>query len=174
MNVLFRGFWASTMATSSMTMAMFQFFKKLPVGEKKPLPPAQLTENIAKKTEITKYLSKEAQTEATMISHYGYGAACGITYALLASRIPGSSLIKGGVFGLGVWAASYYGLIPSMNLYPSGKEMSKERNLMMALTHVVWGASLAYSEEALRKRGPQMLNGKSALAKLTSPSTFSR
>jgi uncharacterized membrane protein YagU involved in acid resistance len=159
MNSIFRGFWASTMATSSMTLALFESFKKLPDSEKQPLPPAQLTENVVRKTGFTKNWSSEMQAEATMISHYGYGAAAGIAYALLADKVPGNSLIKGGLFGLGVWAASYYGIIPSLKLSPSGDDMSKERNTMMALTHVVWGASLGFAENSLRKKGFSMLDG---------------
>lgn len=159
MNALFRGFWASTMATSSMTLALFEGFKKLPVGEKQPLPPAQLTESLVRKAGFAKNWSPEMQAEATMISHYGYGAAAGIAYALLAEKVPGNSLIKGGLFGLGVWAASYYGVIPSLKLSPSAEEMGKERNAMMALTHVVWGASLGYAENSLRKKGFKMLDG---------------
>jgi uncharacterized membrane protein YagU involved in acid resistance len=166
MNALFRGFWASTMATSSMTLALFEAFKKLPIEEKQPLPPAQLTESLVRKAGFTKNWSSEMQAEATMLSHYGYGAAAGIAYALLADKVPGNSLIKGGLFGLGVWAASYYGIIPSLKLSPSAEEMGKERNAMMALTHVVWGASLGFAEHSLRKKGFKMLDGQRGSATL--------
>lgn len=160
LNFILRGIWASVMATSSMTLAMFQRFTKLPLTQRQPLPPAQLTHEIGSKSGITDNLSRETKAELTLLSHYGYGAACGITYALLAPKIAGASIVKGSLFGLAVWAGSYYGVIPGLGLHPSAQRMSKERNMMMAIAHIVWGASLGYSEELLRKQGHQMLSAK--------------
>ncbi|WII70842.1 DUF1440 domain-containing protein [Bdellovibrio sp. 22V] len=157
MNFLFRGIWASVLATSSMTLALFNRFTKLPASQQKPLPPAQLTQNIAKKTGLAEKMGPQMQEQATMFSHYGYGLACGVLYSYLATKVPGPAMVKGGLFGLGVWATSYYGLIPGMNLKPSAKDMARERNIMMAASHVVWGAALGYSEEALRRKGKEML-----------------
>ncbi len=159
-NFLLRGLWASVMATSSMTLAMFQRFMRLPAKEQKALPPAQLTEELSRKTGISDNMTRETQSQATLISHYGYGATCGVLYAMLASHIPGPALLKGSLLGIGVWAASYYGLIPGLGLKPSADRLSKERNAMMFAAHIVWGASLGYSEELLRKRGLQMLSAK--------------
>ena len=37
--------------------------------------------------------------------------------------------------------------------------MSKERNALMIVAHVVWGACLGYAERELKRRGEQMLAG---------------
>ena len=157
MNALFRGVWSSSMATSSMTLAMFQFFTKLPSVRKNTLPPAELTQSIEKKAGgLDRVISDEAHQELSLISHYGYGAACGALYALAADKLPGSTLTKGALFGLTVWGASYFGLIPGLKLSPSAKQQNFQQNLMMASSHVVWGVVLAYAEEKLRHRASSL------------------
>ncbi|UOF02512.1 DUF6789 family protein [Bdellovibrio reynosensis] len=161
MNTILRGIWASVMATGSMTLTLFGYFKKLPFLQKAPLPPALLSEDVVAKTGISKFLNSQKQQQVTMVSHFGYGAAAGVVYAFLAEKIPGSNpLVKGAAFGLAVWAASYYGLIPGLGLASAGARMTKQRNLMMAVSHVVWGSSLAFAEQELRHRGKDMLDGR--------------
>ncbi|WP_291516453.1 DUF6789 family protein [Bdellovibrio sp. ArHS] len=160
MNTLLRGLWAGIMATSSMTMSLFQAFKSLPFLQKAPLPPALLSQEIGIKTGIVKDLSTQQQQLFTMASHFGYGAAAGVLYALVATKIPGNALLKGGLFGVAVWMASYYGIIPSLGLSTSASRMTRQRNFMMLATHVVWGMSLGYTEQELRERGAKMLDGR--------------
>lgn len=151
MNVLFRGFWSSTMATSSMTLAMFQFFSKFSGVRKTTLPPAEITQSVEEKAGLKKVISDELHQELSLVSHFGYGAGCGIAYALISKQLPGSVLSKGAFFGLTVWSASYFGIIPGLNLTPSAPKMNFERNLMMVTSHIVWGVALAYAEDMLRR-----------------------
>ncbi|MFS4457910.1 DUF6789 family protein [Bdellovibrio sp. HCB2-146] len=161
MNSLLRGAWSGVMATSTMTMAMFKSHKELPREEQSPLPPAILTDEVQRKTGVFPDASSEVKEQATLFSHFGYGALGGITYALLAKKIPTDSpLLKGTLFGLAVWAGSYYGLIPSLKLKPTAPEMTAKRNLMMIAAHIVWGTSLAFAEQELRKRSAPLLDGK--------------
>lgn len=161
MNSLMRGAWSGVMATSSMTVALFKTHKELPAKEKSPLPPAILTDTIQRKLGVFPNVRSEAKEQATLFSHFGYGALGGIAYALIADKVPiKSPMAKGTLFGLSVWAASYYGLIPALKLRPKGEHMSTKRNLMMIAAHVIWGASLAYSEKELRERSAPLLDGK--------------
>lgn len=161
MNSILRGAWSGVMATSTMTMAMFKSHKELPREEQSPLPPAILTDDIQEKTGILPNANSEIKEQATLFSHFGYGALGGIAYALLAKRLPTESpLLKGTLFGLAVWAGSYYGLIPSLKLKPTAPEMTPKRNLMMIAAHIVWGASLAFAEQEMRERGQTLLDGK--------------
>lgn len=161
MNVLFRGFWASTMATSTMTYSLFEAFKRLTLRDRiKPLPQAQVATTVMKKADLTSKLNSEGRQEVAMIAHYGYGAVFGIAYALLASRVPGNPVVKGGLFGLGVWAASYFGIIPALNLEPKDRKQTPQRKAMIIGAHVVWGISMAIAENSLKKRGTQMFDAK--------------
>lgn len=160
MNTIFRGAWSSIMATSTMTMVMFEAHKLLPKAQKKPLPPAILTNDVLKEMNLQPNVSSEVQDELTMLSHYGYGMAGGVLYAALASHSSLSPLKKGLLFGLGVYAGSYYGLIPGLHLRPKGKEMSRERQWMMIAAHVVWGTSLAFAEKELKRKSHTLLDGR--------------
>ncbi|WP_413292288.1 DUF6789 family protein [Bdellovibrio sp. HCB185ZH] len=161
MNVLFRGLWASTMATSTMSYSLFEAFKRFTLRDRiKPLPQAQVAATALEKLHIPK-LGSEAQQEAAMISHYGYGAVFGIAYALLASKIPGSNpVIKGSLFGLGVWAASYFGIIPAFNLEPKNRKQTTQRKSLIIGSHIIWGIGMAIAENSLRKRGTRMLDAR--------------
>lgn len=161
MNSILRGAWSGVMATSSMTMALFKGHKELPRREQSPLPPAILTDDIQRRLGVFPNARSEIKEQATLFSHFGYGALGGVAYALLADKVPVKSpVVKGTLFGLSVWAISYYGLIPALNLRPKGEHMTSKRNLMMIAAHVVWGTSLAYAEKELHERDAKLLDGK--------------
>jgi uncharacterized membrane protein YagU involved in acid resistance len=148
-----------------MTTSLFKFHKSLPQSERSPLPPALLTESIlnqlpAKTSLSPQHLSTEAQMEATMASHFAYGATTGVLYSLIAPKLPGTPLVKGVTYGLGVWGASYLGWIPAFGLKPQAPKMTASRNAMMILAHVVWGATLGYNENELRHHGSALLDGR--------------
>jgi hypothetical protein len=48
--------------------------------------------------------------------HWGYGTSMGVLYGLVQRTREGSPLVRGPLFGLGVWASSYATLVP-LGLY---------------------------------------------------------
>jgi len=48
--------------------------------------------------------------------HWGYGTSMGVLYGLVQRTRKGSPLVRGPLFGLGVWASSYATLVP-LGLY---------------------------------------------------------
>lgn len=159
MNTAQNGIWAGLLATGPMTLAMFALQRQLPASQKSPLPPATLTSQITETVGIDQRLNLNRREDLTMISHFGYGAACGLLYALGLKKFKASPLLKGSLFGLGVWATSYMGWIPAFSLRANAYNMPAKRNGLMVLAHLVWGASLAFSENEMRKFGNQMLDG---------------
>lgn len=156
MDFLQRGFWSGVMATSTMSLSMFKMFQHLPQNQKSPLPPANLTANLAQP--VHDMLSYKHKPDLTLFSHYGYGVACGLAYSVLQKYVKAPASVKGGAFGFCVWAASYLGWIPALHLRSSAYKMPTERNTMMVLAHFIWGASLGVAEERLRNSAHQMLN----------------
>ena len=64
--------------------------------------------------------------------------------------LPRSNLAAGLLFGAAVWGVSYFGLLPSLNLYPSAEDDSNQRQAVMIAAHAVFGTALATVEHRLR------------------------
>lgn len=157
MNTLTRGIWAGILATAPMTLTMFKFHQALPEEERSPLAPAILTSQIFEAVLPRSRLN--TSKDLSMLSHFAFGASCAILYCAASPHLKMNPWVKGSLFGLGVWSANYLGLIPAFNLRPSAKNTPGRRNFMMIASHVVWGATLGYSESELRRRGDELLNG---------------
>jgi uncharacterized membrane protein YagU involved in acid resistance len=142
MNKIVAGTLAGLTATAPMTAAMLAMHKVLPAHERYPLPPRKVTMRFARKTGVKKHLDEAQKKAATLAAHFGYGAAMGGIFALLAPRAPGRPLPKGIAWGLIVWATSYLGLLPATGLHEPATRHPRERNLLMILAHVIWGGSL--------------------------------
>jgi putative membrane protein len=129
-------------ATGPMTAAMIVLHRRLPRHERYSLPPREITMKFARKTGVDDQLDSDARAAATMVSHFGYGAAAGSIYtALLEPRK--HALTKGLLFGLLVWTASYLGWLPAAGILRSATEQPARRNLLMIGAHLIWGATLS-------------------------------
>src|SRR5262245_9863268 len=129
---------AGFLATLPMSIAMIAMHRILPVRHRYSLPPKKVTLRIARKLGIRGKLTRNKKNVLSVLSHFGYGAAAGTVYGLAASHVNGSPVVKGIGFGLLVWAGSYFGLLPAVNLWEPDEEHHK-RYWMMAAAHVVWG-----------------------------------
>jgi hypothetical protein len=142
---------AGFLATIPMSLCMLAIHRKLPVYHRSSLPPKKLTTRIARKIGISHKLSRKEKRALSVFSHFGYGTGAGSIYGLVSNSIPATPLIKGIGFGLLVWAGSYFGFLPAINLWHTEEEHHK-RYWMMAAAHVVWGAFLGLGHEKLEKR----------------------
>ncbi|HEV2653990.1 MAG TPA: DUF1440 domain-containing protein, partial [Ktedonobacteraceae bacterium] len=77
---------------------------------------------------------------SSIVSHFGYGAAMGALYTTLTRQLRLQPVLKGTLFGLVIWAASYLGWMPLANMPVAATREPLRRNLMMILAHVVWGS----------------------------------
>jgi hypothetical protein len=93
------GMLAGIAATVGMTAAMRRMHARLPAEERYPLPPREITGRIG---------GGFAGADAAMLSLFGYGALTGGLFALQERRALG----LGALYGIGVWAASYFGWVP--------------------------------------------------------------
>ena len=107
-------------------------------------PPEVLTEAAVEEAGLDP-LSDAAEDLAATAAHFAAGASFGVAYALvdraLRHRVP--ALVGGPAFGLGVWAASYKGVIPALGVLPPPEHDNPGRAATMAAAHVVWGATTA-------------------------------
>jgi uncharacterized membrane protein YagU involved in acid resistance len=141
-------------ATIPMTLAMKAMHSKLPVEERYPLPPREITMNVAEAAGVKKMMSQPARLWATYVGHFGYGAFAGAGYALLTRkprrRDAASSALKGMGYGLAVWAGSYIGWLPAVGLFPPPTTEPPRRSLLMIGAHLVWGGVTGVLVDQLR------------------------
>jgi uncharacterized membrane protein YagU involved in acid resistance len=125
-----------------MTFVMVRLHRQLPPGERQPLPPREITERLSLEAGVESELSEPGMRALTLASHFGYGAAMGALYALLAPWMRGPSPLSGLVFGLGVWVDSYIVWLPAARILPPARLESSRRNALMIAAHAVWGLAL--------------------------------
>lgn len=123
---------AGIAATLPMTVAMRKLHARLPVSERYPLPPREICEDLPR-------LGLSPAT-ATLVYHFAYGGAAGAVFALFSRR---RDLPTGGLYGVGVWGASYLGWIPLARVLRPGTDHPARRNALMLAVHLVWGGGLA-------------------------------
>ena len=152
MNKILAGAASGFAATAPMTAAMLVMHRMLPAHQRYALPPRKVTMNVARTLSIKHKMDREEKDAATIAAHFGYGTAMGGIYSTFADQVPAPRVATGIGWGLIVWAASYLGLLPGLELHESAKDHPAERNILMILAHVVWGATLGIMMEG-RERG---------------------
>lgn len=148
-------FWHSTrnsaiagmIATLPMTLFMLLMGRILPKWQHYNLPPEALTDELAERAGVKEHLDKPKRVATALMAHVGYGATTGMLYPLFAKNVSFPSIIKGIVFGLGVWAVSYLGLLPALQMKTTAQQEPLQRNLLMIAAHIIWGATLGITEQ---------------------------
>lgn len=138
---------AGLVATVPMTLVMEALHRTLPPREQYPLPPREITEEVAEKAGINEHLQESERRALTWISHFGYGATMGALYAPLTYHYRFDPLIGGVSYGLAVWAGSYLGWLPAADILRPATEHPPRRNALMITAHVVWGATAGLLNE---------------------------
>lgn len=150
MNGLISGAIAGFIATIPMTLAMKAMHEQLPAEEKYPLPPRLIVENAEEAAGVEEEIDEKDEHRLTLASHFAYGTATGALYgAAMNSLGKEPTAINGVAYGLGVWTASYLGLLPAVGLLAPATEHPARRNALMIAAHVVWGASLGAAANRL-------------------------
>jgi uncharacterized membrane protein YagU involved in acid resistance len=146
---------AGLLATVPMTAAMKLAQHALPPHQRHPLPPRRITLRALRKVGLRPHIHlNEAQRRGlTLAAHFGYGTGAGALFGLFAPRNTREAVSAGVGYGLLVWAASYLGLMPALDLHPSATRESPGRNAMMIAAHVAWGAALGAGAGALHRVG---------------------
>lgn len=138
-------------ATVPMTMAMEGMFQRLPLTQRYPLPPRKVAMEAAETVGADHYMGERERYAFTLLSHFGYGTLAGAAYGGLARRyLPG--MLGGVAFGLGVYAGSYLGWLPALDMHRPATQMPAQRNALMIAAHVIWGAALGLTTDALLRQ----------------------
>lgn len=133
---------AGAAATVPMTMVMETLHRTLDGEPPRPLPPREVTEGVAAQAGVDHLLDERDKQQLTLAAHVGYGAACGALFGLVAPRNPAGAIAAGVAYGLGVWAGSYLGWLPALDVRHHARHDPPARNGLMIAAHVVYGATL--------------------------------
>lgn len=144
MRGIMKGAAAGAAATVPMTIVMEKLHEMLPSEPARPLPPREVVEALAEKAGVAHDMDETAMANVTLGAHVGYGALCGALFGLIAPKHPGTAIAAGMLFGLGVWAGSYLGFLPALDLRHDAREDPPVRNGLMIASHLVWGAATGY------------------------------
>lgn len=114
----------------------------MPPQEQYPLPPREIVAKLAVDTGLRRILTPAEEHAVAVACHYGYGAAAGALYgALTPPRASGPA--RGVVFGLALWAASYLGWLPALQILRPATQHPPRRTASMIASHILWGLALA-------------------------------
>jgi uncharacterized membrane protein YagU involved in acid resistance len=143
MRKVLTGALAGLAATVPMTLAMVWMHRRLPEDEQYPLPPRQVTMNMAEAAGVVEReeLDESEKSGLTLAAHFGYGATVGALYGPVAHALPLPPVASGVAYGLTVWAASYLGWLPAAGILSPATEHPARRTALMIAAHVVWGAT---------------------------------
>jgi uncharacterized membrane protein YagU involved in acid resistance len=144
---------AGLIATVPMTIAMLLMHRRLPWHQRYPLPPRQIVGNMAHKAGVRQHLDNKEARGATLAAHFGYGAATGALFAPVSRALPVPRVVGGIAYGAAVWSVSYLGVLPALGILPPATKHPAERNALMILAHVIWGATLGLALDALSEKG---------------------
>lgn len=151
---LLTGAMAGGIATAPMTLAMAAMHRWLPSHERYPLPPSEITARLTEEAGVAQHVDREQHTALTLANHFGYGAAVGAIYALLANRLRSAqgATLAGIGYGLLVWAVSYLGLLPALGILRPATEHPERRNALMIVAHVIWGSITGLLVQRMQRR----------------------
>jgi len=153
-NPLFRTVLVGFISSSIMTLVMQQLYNRLPRSEQYPLPPEEIS-TVVEIRILGKRLSQPSHMALTLLSHFGYGITLAGVYAATVGRLPFVPFLKGVLYGIGVWAGSYMGWLPALGILKPATEFPRERNRLMIIAHLVWGATLGILTDKLYKSTEQ-------------------
>ena len=137
------GLIAGFLGTAAMTVAMVAMHRRLPPGQRGPLPPYHISMAAAERAGMKPHMTVNSRFATTMVLHFAYGSAVGALYIPFARLVPVMHPLKGMVFGVLVWAGSYLGWLPLAGLLSPATRHPAARNGLMIAAHLVWGTVIA-------------------------------
>lgn len=149
--LMVKGALAGTIATLPMTLFMLAVHRFLPKEQHYALPPEMITKELSRRVRTNIHHHKQRLVSVSTLSHFGYGAVMGALYSPLENTSFLPAPVRGMLFGLGVWAGSYLGLLPLLRFRASGHREPGERNLLMLVAHVIWGSTLGATADLLTR-----------------------
>jgi uncharacterized membrane protein YagU involved in acid resistance len=124
--------------------------RRFPGPEHRPLPPEHVAHGVREILDVNKDMDRSEKAAFNWLAHFGFGAAAGAVYSLVASKPQTHPIVKGMLFGVGLWTVSYSGWIPAAGILRFPTQESKRYVFLEVMTHLVWGGFLGALTPRLR------------------------
>src|SRR2546426_12019633 len=95
-----QGSLAGFIATGPMTLFMLVTQRYLPKRHRYALPPEIITEDLARRTHVRRHMNKTQILVASLVSHFGYGAAIAALSGAFEKKISLPPPVQVTIFGL--------------------------------------------------------------------------
>src|SRR5579875_436948 len=105
-------------------------------------PPKQISARAARKVGLPPRKAPETFQAAWIGAHYGYGTAFALVNDILWRRWVSKSPAFAVLYGVLLWAVSYFGIMPMMGLLPPPHRDSLRRQGVMVVAHLVYSFAL--------------------------------
>lgn len=118
-------------------------------------PPEKIVEDGLSAAGVKRQDRTERQENAAAtITHFAFGASCGVLFALLRRRLrlPAPPWMAGMPYGLAIWAVSYKGWVPALGILPPPERDGRARVGTMVVAHVLYGLVLGAVDGRLAGR----------------------
>jgi hypothetical protein len=138
MKRLLRGALAGGLATAPMSAVMIGAKQFGLVGG---MPPEKITAELLNRGGIRR--SEVQQDVLATLTHFGFGAAAGAAFGVVAPRRLIARVPLGMAYGAGIWGVSYMGWVPALGIMPPADRDRRDRQMVMLAGHLVYGTALA-------------------------------
>ncbi len=101
-----------------------------------PEPPELLAEKVAGHS-----LDESSKTMAVEAIHWGFGAAAGAFYGVLAEFYPAATAKEGASFGLALMTLTHESALPAMGLSAPPEDQTTREHSSEAASHLLWGVA---------------------------------
>jgi hypothetical protein len=138
MKRLLRGALVGGLATAPMSAVMMGAEQFGLVGE---MPPEKITAKFLNRGGIRR--SEVQQDVLATLTHFGFGAAAGAAFGVVAPRRLIARVPLGMAYGAAIWGVSYMGWVPALGIMPRADRDRRDRQTVMLASHLVYGTALA-------------------------------
>lgn len=138
MKRILRGAAAGTAGTALMSTVMMGARRLGLMGE---MPPEKITAKVLRRSGI--HPSAAQQDALATLFHFGFGAAAGAAFGVVAPRGVIVRVPIGMTYGAAIWGISYMGWVPALSLMPPADRDRRDRQAVMLAGHLVYGVAVA-------------------------------
>ena len=115
-------------------------------------PPHEIVEEGADSAGVA--ASEEELEVAAATAHFGFGAAGGAVFGVLATLLrPGIPELLALPWALVIWFGSYFGWVPALHILPPASRDDRGRAVTMFVAHLIFGAAMGAAWRLVRRPG---------------------